>query len=444
MINIIPFAIMIFASITTLAQDFKYVGPLHADLNLPNDDRLIEPTSPIIGKNLTALIKEDKRHPEIVFRHLKSQYPDLIQHLQLSSIAYFDTLIKPLKDYCSTPIKEEANDKDIEVIEIAAIPIIALLPLHKDYRNNLHKIRTNYVESSPLKIKDLAKSRALEYQAARYDCDVVNKLKEMETKIKRILPNHWDGLVDLHSKISSAEAAFPRIQFSVNGFTQYVYDEILKLPFSRLSGLLKIIYGAQIEWIHLKDKGVNGDRFISFFEKKALRNGYLAREILLILAYSTRNMPSLDVQSGYDTEKALLLETYFWKFRDNRNYVTQKFVHDVFPNVVMKKNPGVYHYSTSALLACEVYLNGYSGTMARTVALGNKVGYKIHKLFAELAGNEGKNSLKEIKEIAQRQAFGPGVDAGKYGGKHGLQFCRKNTPPFLSADGLSAELELLK
>ncbi len=48
--------------------------------------------------------------------------------------------------------------------------------------------------------------------------------------------------------------------------------------------------------------------------------------------------------------------------------------------------------------------------------------------MGELAVKEGKKGFKVIKETAKRQGFGPGVDAGRYGGSHGLVFCRKNTP----------------
>jgi hypothetical protein len=410
------------------AQGLDVITPLNGDLNLPNDSRLIEPTSPILGKNLVALIRADKRHPEIILKDIQEKYPTLNTDIQLSSIAYFRTLTQPLLTYCSTVKKTEANDKAIEVVETAAIPLEVLLPLHASYTNQLLNLRNNYVDTTALNIEEGARNSALAYQNERYECDVVKKLNQMETKIKKYLPRRLDRLIELHHQISSPEAAFPRIQFSVNGFTQHVFGELLKLPYDKLAGLLKTVYDSQVEWIAKRDKNEQVERYFTAFENKALEAGYLPREILLVLAYSTRNMPSLDVQYGYDTSKALLLETYFWKFHDHRDYVTKKYEKDIFPNKVMKQNPGLYHYATSALLACEVRLHGYSGVMARLLALGNKVGYKVHKLIGELASKQGKKGVKVILETAKRQGFGPGVDAGKYGGGHGLKFCRKNTP----------------
>lgn len=412
------------------AQDmteFNSLSPLNSDLDHPEDERLIEPTSPILGKNLVAKIRKDPRHPEVILESVKRENPFLLRDIQLSSLAYFRTLSRPLKTYCSTAKKEEANDKAIDVVETAAIPIEILRPLHESYIEQLTFLRSNYVETLDEEIQDTARKAAIAYQQERYNCDVVQQLNQMETKVKRYLPKRLKRLVDLHHKISSPEAAFPRIQFSINGFTQYVFGELLKVPHDRLAGLLKVIYEEQVEWIKKRDKNEPVERYFSSFENKALRAGYLPREILLVLAYSTRNMPSLDVHYGYDTEKALLLETYFWKFHDHRDYVTKKYEHDIFPNAIMKRNPGLYHYATSALMACDVRLHGYSGAMSRIIALGNKVGYKVHKLLTEIAGKEGKKSLKEIRETAKRQAFGPGVDAGKFGGSHGLRFCR-NTP----------------
>lgn len=426
--HLLVIAILSILTSFAIAESVDSISPLNGDIDHPHDDRLIEPTSPVLGKNLVVLIRQDSRHPELILEDLKSKYPALNRDLQLSSIAYFNTLAPPLKTYCSTAKKEEANDKAIDVVETAAIPIEVLLPMHVEYALQLSTLRTNYVEISSQKIENNARSTALAYQAIRYECDVVTKLNTMESKVKKLLPKRLDRLIDLHHKISSPEAAFPRIQFSVNGFTQHVFGEFFKIPYGRLAGLLKVIYEGQVEWIAKRDKNEMTERYFTFFENKALEAGYLPIEILLVLAYSTRNMPSIDVQYGYDTDKALLLEAYFWKFHDHRDYVTKKYVHDIFPNAVMKQNPGLYHYATSALLACEVRLHGFSGVMARLIALGNKIGYKVHKLFGELASKEGKNGLKVIRETARRQGFGPGVDAGKFGGSHGLTFCRKNTP----------------
>lgn len=414
-----------------LAQE-SFFSPIEMDLMSPEDERLIEPTSPILGHSLVTKIRQDSRHPELILQDLKTN-PNIKRDLQLSSMAYFKTLVGPLKNYCATEQKEAPDDKAIPVVEMAAIPLHILKPLHPAYKKNLAKLRTNYVELHEGDAEAAALATALAYQQERYNCPVVTKLTTMEAKIKKYLPKRLDRLVDLHGKISSPEAPFPRVQFSVNGFTQYVYNEIFKIEHDRLSRLLKVIYEAQVEWLKNADEGKISNRYFAHFNDKAIQAGYQPREILLVLAYSTRNMPSLDVQYGYDADKALMLETYFWKFHDHRDYATKKYVKDVFPNRVFKTNPGLYHFATSALMACEVRLHGYSGVMARLIALGNKVGYKVHKLFTELAGKkqgEGKKKEKGLKNIiatAKRQGFGPGVDAGKYGGKYGLRLCRKFT-----------------
>jgi hypothetical protein len=437
--------LMTFTSLV-MAQTRVELSPLFGDIDHPADERLIEPTSPILGKNLVLLLKEDLRHPDAIVKDLRKKNPRLIRDIQLASVAYFKTMTQPLLTYCATEKKEEANDKAIDVVETAAIPLEVLIPLHSSYIENLLSLRTNFVERPKNDINKLAMEAAVDYQAKRYSCDLVQKLSQMETKAKKYLPKRFDRLVDLHHQISSPEAAFPRIQFSINGFTQHVHGKLLEMPYDRLETLLRIIYDEQVEWIFKKENNQTTERYFTSFENKALDSGFLPREILLVLAYSTRNMPSLDVQYGYSPEKALLLEAYFWKFHKHHDYVTKKFEKDIFPNAVMKRNPGLYHYATSALLACEVRLHGYSGAMARIVALGNKVGYKVHKLLGELAGKDGKKSLKEIRETANRQGFGPGVDAGKYGGKHGLKFCRKNTPKefWLKNEVLSAPPELAK
>ena len=439
------FAVLMTFTSLVMAQSFGELSPLFGDIVHPTDERLIEPTSPILGKNLVLFLKEDLRHPDAIVKDLNKKKPNLIRDVQLASIAYFQTMAQPLLTYCSTANKEEANDKTIEVVETAAIPLEVLIPLHSSYIENLISLRTNFVERTQYDIHKLAMETALDYQAKRYSCELVQKLTQLETKAKKYLPKRFDRLVDLHHQISSPEAAFPRIQFSINGFTQHVHNKLLEMPYDRLSTLLRVIYDQQVEWIAKREINQTKERFFTSFENKALDSGFLPREILLVLAYSTRNMPSLDVQYAYSPEKSLLLEAYFWKFHKHRDYITKKFEKDIFPNAVMKKNPGLYHYATSALLACEVRLHGYSGAMARIVALGNKVGYKVHKLLGELSGKDGKKGLREIRETANRQGFGPGVDAGKYGGKHGLKFCRQNTPKefWLKNEVLSAPADFI-
>lgn len=427
-------------TLTSLAQeksvaekpDIKSLTPLLEEDELLGDERMIEPTSPILGKKLAAMIRYDERDPEKILEDIHTNFPKVQRDLQISSMAYFKTLEGPLKKYCVTEHKDEViNEKEVRVLEQGAAPLTILEPLHGAYKQNMAAMKSSYIDCDAVDTEKEARKVAKEYQNQRFDCNVVHKVNEMEAKMRKMLPTgKLKRLLALHQEISSAEAPFPRIQFTINGFTQYVYNEIFKIPYDKLAALLKLNYEAQKEWIAAKERGdKDAGRYLEAFEKKALAAGYLPREILLIMAYSTRNMPSLDVQYGQDTSKALLLETYFWKSKKHKDIASKKWEKDLYPNHVMKRNPGVYHYATSALMACDMRLSGYSGAMARVVSLGNKMAYKVHKLLGSIKGKDGKKGgVKAVLAEAKVQAFGPAIDAGRYGGKYGLKLCRKHTP----------------
>lgn len=407
------------------------LSPILKDGELSGDERMIEPTSPVLGKKLTEMIRHDERDPEAILNDIYTNYPHVEKDLQLSSMAYFRTMIEPLKKYCVSEHKDEVViEKEVRVVEQGAIPLTILEPLHGEYRKNMSSLTEEFNGCSEEDAKKEAKRVAKEYQAQRYDCNVVKQIDDMALKMNKFMfTGKLKRLLAKHQEISSAEAAFPRIQFTINGFTQYVYNEIMKMPYDRLADLLKLTYQAQKEWLAAKDRGEDAGRYLSAIEKKALAAGYLPREILLIMAYSNRNMPSLDVQYGQDTHKALMLEAYFWKSRKHRDIAQKKYEKDIYPNKVMKRNPGVYHYATSALMACDVRLSGFSGVMARVVSLGNKMAYKVHKLLGAVKGKDGKKGgLKGVMAEAKQQAFGPAIDAGRYGGSYGLKLCRKYTP----------------
>jgi hypothetical protein len=412
--------------------DLRKLSPLLEEDELLGDERMIEPTSPVLGKKLTAMIRYDERDPEKILEDIHTNYPKIQRDLQISSMTYFKTLEAPLKKYCTTEHKGEVIvEKDVRVLEQGAIPLTILEPLHGSYKQNMSSMKSEYIDCSDSDTEKDARKAAKAYQDQRYDCNVVHQINAMEDKIRKFLPTgKLKGLLALHHEISAGEAAFPRIQFTINGFTQYVYNEIMKIPYDKLADLLKLQYEAQKEWLAAKERGdKDAGRYYSAFEKKALAAGYMPREILLIMSYSTRNMPSLDVQYGQDTAKALMLETYFWKSKKHKDVAQKKYMKDLYPNHVMKRDPGSYHYATSALMACDIRLSGYSGVMARVVALGNKVAYKVHKLLGAVKGKEGKKGgIKGVLAEAKQQAFKPGIDAGRFGGAYGLKLCRKHTP----------------
>lgn len=418
--------ILIFTSIAWAQDDqadnWSKASPLLVE-QLQEDPRLIEPTSPILGKNLVAKIRADERHPQIIYQSIITNYPEIRNDLHISSIGYFTTLLAPLKHYCSNEFSENELPKDLTQVEHAAIPVSVLLPLHQNYLLNMGALKI-----TPFKdLESMAFVTATEYQNQRYDCAPVKKLERMENKFKKFFPKRYDRLVDINHDISSPEAAYPRVQFSINGLTQYVFRELMALEIEKLSKLLSVVYDSQLEWLELKSNNPKlKTRLFSHIEKRALQDGFLPREILLAISYSTRNMPSLDVHYGYDAEKALLLEVYFWKFHPIKKLVANKYVADTYPNKKMKKNPGLYHYATAALLACDIKLHGYSGISARLLALASKAGYKFHKLMTE--ATRKKIGISGLIKLAKRQGFGPGILAGRYGGAHGLSFCRKHTP----------------
>ena len=420
------------SSTITHAQDLKKLSPLLEEGELVGDERMIEPTSPVLGKKLSAMLKDDDRDPEKILDDIHANYPKIQRDLQISSMAYFKTLEEPLKKYCVTEHKDEVVvEKNVRVLEQGAIPLTILEPLHGSYRSNMTSMKSQYSACEDGDTEKDARKVANDYQNQRYNCNTVKQINDMAEKMKKKLPTgKLKSLLDLHQEISSAEASFPRIQFTINGFTQYVYNEIMKIPYDKLSALLKLNYEAQKEWLAAKERGdKDAGRYLAAFEKKALAAGYLPREILLIMAYSTRNMPSLDVQYGQDTSKALLLEAYFWKSKKHKKLAEKKWGKDLYPNHVMKRDPGLYHYATSALMACDIRLSGYSGAMARIVSLGNKMAYKVHKLLGAIKGTDGKKTgVKGVLAEAKTQAFGPAIAAGRYGGSYGLKMCRKHTP----------------
>lgn len=408
------------------SMDWNQLSPLKVEERSGDPLRVIEPTSVILGRDLVLKIREDKRSPEEILQELMNFEPQLSRDLILSAGAYVNTLKEPLDEFC----RGEADYNNIKytLVEHAAIPLEVLSPMHESYKQELRSI------SQDERGQEFFSEEARLFQERRNNCDAALKMIAMENKAKKLSPGRYDRLIDLNHKVSSPEGSFPRIQYAINGFTQFVYGELFGLEDDRLGLLLKTVHQALNDW---RDERVKSDvplkkSWIKTAEEASLNAGFTPRETLLALAYSNRNMPSLDVHYAHNPKKSLMLEVYFWKIKALRDEVSRKFLPEVFPNRIFKKNPGVYHYLTAAFLACEVKLNGYSGFMARSLAIASKAGYKGQKLFTYIFDPNNKNrSIKGIVATAKKQALNEGIEAGNYGGKYGTSLCKR--PSFFGA-----------
>ena len=416
------------------AQEVNMNSPLEMPLSnniesYPEEriQRLIEPTSPILGTQISNFLKLESTDPNTILLSIESFFPEWRRDVLISALSYTQTLLPHLQDYCSQKL-DTAHTKWTR-IDNAAIPLEALAPMHEDYIQNMRNnfdIHSTSIEKT-LHMEAVASANA--YQAQKEDCHLVNKLKAMEAKAEKILFKRWDRLVAINHNLSAAEAAFPRLQFSINGFTQYVYGELMKVELNHLVPLLGSALAAQNEWIALQEDNSTYDkknRMFTYITDKLLAK-YDRKDILLALAYSNRNQPSLDIHYAIDPEKALVLEAFFWKFRKNRDYTMgqNKLFKSIFPNKVFKRNPGYYHYLTAALLAYEVRCHRFSGITAHFMAVFSKLGYKGSKLIAALDLPKDFVKLGKIARTMKQQGFTTGVLAGYYGGSYGKKQCRR-------------------
>ena len=419
------------------------LSPLTADLRLSQQDpRFIEPTSPVVGKDLTAQIKSDTRAPDEIIESVNQGYPDLKHDLMVSAIAYLDTMKPGLDRFCEAEKTKApvSNEKNWTEVETAAIPSEVLAEYHADYASSLAEQRARG-DVSFTALESEAQDKAHAFQNVKNTCPSILKLMKLEKDGEIILPRRWVKLFKLHDSVASAEASFPRLQFSINGFTQSVYGELLSLPIERLHLILKTGYEAEIAWVNARHGGEVSERFATATENKLLLAGITPKEALLFLSYSTRNMPSLDTQYTVDPTKTFMLEVYFWKFRDLRNEVQSKYLADYFPNIVMKANPGIYHYMTAALIGCVAREAGYSKYMSSWMAWFDQYVYKVDKLFGavKLKSVFKLGGTKKLRATAKLQGFGPGVEAGTYGGRHGTALCSKvsQTTPDEDSDDMA-------
>ena len=417
------------APFAALGEARESLSPVQFVLENPEHKRIIEPTSPVLGYPLVKKIRKSEDHPAEIYKEILNSNPEMDIDLSISLKSYLEAMSPELEAYCDGLVSTVPPVGGWTRVdgEGAAIPLESLIPAHDRYRENMEFFGQNIrgLDFSYDLFREHVSGVAGEYRKKEETCSVVKKISDLEAKAMKICVIGCKKLVKLNQKISSAEAAFPRRQFSINGFTLYVYDELLKLDY--LEEVLKVVYDAENEWLRLRKENLVHFPFFSFVINKTVRAGFSERDAIYVLAYSTRNMPSLDVQYGEKPLKAMLLETYFWKFRDIRDILSKKYLQDVFPYHKFERNPGFYHYMTASLLSYEVKRAGYSSITARLMAILSKVAYKTHKLLKALKKDRiKKDGISYVVDIMKRQGYRTGIMAGRYGGKLGVECAKKH------------------
>jgi len=394
------------------------------------DNRAIEGASPILGHELVIDIKNSLLHPEETYEKVLELNTNFEQLVWKSANAYFTTLHPGLDEYCSNKVVTGERSKwtSAKGNHGAAIPQEVIGLVTDTYIENLDKEINSTQEVSALKSNAIATANS--FQNKRYNCPNVLKYKKLEQKIEKFCLGIGFCVKSskIHSIISSAEAAYPRKQFSINGFTRYVYNELLKTD--NLKQKIKHVYDAEVEWINKKKNNETEEKFFAYVINKSIEKNIHIKDVMLILAYSMRNMPSLDVEYALSPKKALLIETYFWSFRKLRTMLSKKeYFQDVFPKKNFKRNPGFYHYLTAALLGCEARLANLGHNNAILLGIGTKVGYKFDKLLKAFDKNKMKDmrrseKRKYVMEKMRKQGTWAGIIAGKHAARFGSKVCQ--------------------
>ena len=384
-------------------------------INVTVEDRLIEPTSPTLGYELSQKIRISKNHPSEIFKKIKQDNNHLERDLLHSSKTYIDTLFNPLNDYCKNSDHRTPNRSQYTEVEHAAIPLEVLIPLHEDYLENL-----TLNESLPYtELKEQSARTAKAFQYKRSNCGTALAFQALEEKFEKLCFGLKFCLKakNLNSKLSSAEAGFPRVQYSLNGYTRYVYKELLNSP--RLEQELSQIYNLELHWFLSSHKK---DTFFEYVAREAIKQRISPKSVFLYLAYSMRNMPSLDIEYSLSPIKSLLLEVYFWKFREiKKRFASSPYL--IFPGHD-KNDLSPYHFFTAGLLSCEARLAGLNSSTAILLGVLSKLGYKANKLIKAIDKEKLKRrGIKYILELAKKQGFKDGYLAGKYGSLFGNKIC---------------------
>ncbi|MBT4790746.1 MAG: hypothetical protein HON90_04180 [Halobacteriovoraceae bacterium] len=416
--------------IALLTSSVNVFAQTHSLLNMDilnessKSERLIEPTSPILGTSLSNKLRLTPLHPEELYNQLKAS-PNLDYELYLSALTYLSTLYPELEKYCAEGEKKTLNRNQLTEIMHAAIPLQVLTPLHNNYIDS-HQSFVLSIGHDIEALKSRAKQVAHNFQRQREDCGVTKKLERFEDKLENYCLG-WQSCKnskEINHILSSAETGYPRIQYSLNGYTRYVYTELFKNK--SLQSDLRIIYDLEKKWL-LENTNITTETesFFGYVSENALKVGMHPKDLFLILAYSMRNMPSLDIEYTQDPKKALLLETYFWAFKNLKTKLRKPVASGkVFSNT--QKKLGIYHYLTASLLSCESRLTGQGHSMAKLVGIISKLGYKGIKLLKAIDTQKyEKDGFKYVIKVASKQGFKSGVLAGVHGGDFGSKVCGK-------------------
>lgn len=410
---------------TKIAISKEFLSPFEQTLKRINDSILIDPTSPVLGKNFAYFLKKSNNHPEEIIKEIESVYKDVYKEITISSIAYVNTLNTGIETYYQeNPITNNIRENVYELEEPYCIPYVELARINDDYRVNLLKGYYQLNNKDLTELIDSGKVISARYVEKKLNTPLAKDLAIDQENVKQILPKHYQKLVDLHGEISSAEAAYPRIQFSINGFTRHVYNELLN--YENLDSLLFTGYNLHYDWL-MQARAFSTQKPLFTHVVEGLHNeGFSYNEILLYLSYITRNMPSLDIQYTQYPEKSLKLEVYFWKTKNIYKEAVKNYIEDVYPNKRFKYNPGLYHYMTAVYLAYKVRQAGYSSYTAFSLSMFNKVGYKTHKLLHGINKNLSlEKNIIDIYQLAKVQGFKGGVDSGYWGGLYGISLAKE-------------------
>jgi hypothetical protein len=428
MLKVVILSLMLMSqALMAQSYDFNLERFSHYASETKADNRVIEGASPILGYELSQTLKNHEDHPALKLKRVLKVNPDYTYKAQLSTLSYLETFQPGLEEYCAqdkivtgkrskwTPARGNHG---------AAIPQEVLVPKTAKYLERLSQNSLLSKESVQQKSLKAAKK----FQETRYQCKNVIKLMALEDKLEKLCLGlrFCKKAKAVNSIISSAEAAYPRKQFSVNGFTRYVYHELLKSE--TLEEDLRTIYDLQQKWLVMHRMMSVEKNFFEFVITEALEKDIHIKDILLILAYSMRNMPSLDIEFALAPKKALMLEIYFWDFRDIRDELSRKEYKGLRFSHNFKRNPGFYHYLTAALLGCEARLAGLSHSVATLMGIASKVGYKTDKLTKAVEKHiyqelNLKNKVDYLNNLMKKQAFWPGVAAGYHAAKFGSKAC---------------------
>lgn len=415
------------------AQDFLFnLGSFKLyQSETKSENRAIEGSSPILGHLLAMEMKHTMHHPEEIYLSILNNNPNFEIDVYKSSNAYFGALSSGLDEYCSDKVVTGDRSQWTSATgnHGAAIPQEVIGPVTSDYLTLLEE-EINKSTTDKETYKENSVALALDFQERRYQCPNVQKLVQLENRLEKfcIGLGFCVNARKLNSIISSAEAAYPRKQFSINGFTRYVYNELLQTQ--ELERKLKVVYDAEVKWLELKNAQATDVQFFEYVIDQSIEADIHIKDVMLILAYSMRNMPSLDIEYALNPKRALLLEAYFWRFRDLRDILSKRdYFEYVFPDHEFKRDPGFYHYLTAALLGCEARLAGQSHFVAKMLGMISKVGYKVDKLIKSIDRSEydelsRREKIKYLRGNAKQQGMWPGITAGYHAAKFGSRACQ--------------------